>query len=152
VQLLHDAIDRNADEIIDGVAPAGACDFVPDIAAEMPLRVLADLLGMPREDRHLIYEWSNRLLGLDDPARAGDAAESMGAIGELLAYGLQIAAERRAEPRDDLVSLIANAEVDGERLNDDEFAMFWLLLVIAGNETTRNALTGAVIALHEQGR
>lgn len=149
VQRLQDAIDRNAVEIADTI-DADRCDLVPNVSAEMPLRVLADLFGMPREDRHLIFDWSNKLIGMDDPEYGGDLSAAMAAIAELFAYGKAQADDRRETPRDDLVSLIANAEVDGERLDDVEFAMFWLLLVIAGNETTRNTLSASVIALVEQ--
>jgi cytochrome P450 len=121
------------------------------VTAEMPLRVLADLLGMPREDRHLIFEWSNALVGFDNPDPSTHVEGALVAITELLAYGQRMAEARRAEPLDDMVSTIVNAVVDGERIDDTEFAMFWLLLVVAGNETTRNALSGSVIALQEQG-
>lgn len=150
-QRLHDAIVRNATEIAGDIDPGG-CDLVTSVSAEMPLRVLADLLGMPREDRHLMFEWSNKTIGIEDPEYGGDLAETMAAISELFAYGKAIADDRRANPRDDVVSLIANAEVDGVRLTDVEFGMFWLLLIIAGNETTRNTLSGSVLALHDQDR
>ena len=139
----------NAGEILDGLH--GEVDLVTTVSAEMPLRVLADLFGMPREDRHLIFDWSNALLGADNPNVAQHADEAMVAMAAMMEYGLAMAADRRARPQDDIVSRIVNAEVDGERLSDTEFQMFWLLLVVAGNETTRNALSGAVVALHEHG-
>jgi cytochrome P450 len=141
VQRLRESVEANARDILDGLA--GEFDLVTEVAAEMPLRVLADLFGMPREDRHLIFEWSNAPLG------GGDA---MAALAGMMAYGQAMADDRRAHPRDDVVSRIVTAEVDGERLSDTEFQMFWLLLVVAGNETTRNALSGAVVALAEQGQ
>lgn len=149
VQRLAEAIDTNATEISADIDPAG-CDLVPTVSAEMPLRVLADLFGMPREDRHLIFDWSNKVIGLDDPEYGGDVGAAMAAMAEMFQYGKAQADDRRARPREDLISLIANAEVDGERLDDVEFAMFWLLLVVAGNETTRNTLSASVIALVEQ--
>lgn len=149
VERLRQEVATNAGEIIDDLAGASQCDLVTSVSAEMPLRVLADLLGMPREDRHLIYKWSNALLGFDNPDEAQHAEEALGAFAELLAYGQTIADARRTEPLDDVVSRIVHAEVDGEQLDDTEFAMFWLLLVVAGNETTRNTLSGAVIALRE---
>jgi hypothetical protein len=112
--------------------------------------VLADLLGVPREDRHLLFDWSNRLIGSDDPEfGGGDPMQFAAAFMEMFSYGNTIAEDRRANPRDDLVSVIANAEVEGERLTQVEFNMFWLLLVIAGNETTRNLLSGGTLALIE---
>jgi cytochrome P450 len=147
IERLRASIDQNATDILTDLD--GEVDLVTAVAAEMPLRVLADLFGMPREDRQLIFDWSNALLGADDPGAAAHAEDAMGALAGMMAYGLAMADDRRASPRDDIVSRIVQAEVDGERLTDDEFQMFWLLLVVAGNETTRNALSGAVIALHE---
>jgi cytochrome P450 len=151
VQRLGESIRQNAADIVDGLlAEAGDVDLVTAVSAEMPLRVLADLFGMPSEDRHLMFQWSNALLGADSPGQAQHAEDSMEALAGMMAYGQAMADERRANPQDDVVSRIVNAEVDGERLDDGEFQMFWLLLVVAGNETTRNALTGAVVALQQQ--
>ena len=151
IERLPASIEHNAVDILDGMS--GEVDLVTTVSAEMPLRVLADLFGMPSEDRHLIFEWSNALRGADNPtAAAQHADEAMGALAAMMAYGQAMADDRRAHPRDDIVSRIATAEVDGERLTDTEFQMFWLLLVVAGNETTRNALSGAVVALQEQDR
>jgi cytochrome P450 len=150
VERIRDAVTYHAVEVVDALAAAGTGDLVETVAAEMPLRVLADLMGIPAADRHLIFEWSNHLIGLDDPEFGGDPGEAMGALAACLAYGKEVADDRRAHPTDDLISLIANAVVDGEQLSDTEFGMFWLLLIVAGNETTRNSLTGAVLALHEQ--
>jgi cytochrome P450 len=152
VERLRESVAVNAQEIVDDLIGHDECDLVTAVSAEMPLRVLADLLGMPREDRHLIFEWSNALIGLDNPEPTSHAEEAFGAITDLLAYGQAMADARRKEPLDDMVSTIVQADVDGERLDDTEFSMFWLLLVVAGNETTRNALSGAVVALHEQDR
>jgi cytochrome P450 len=147
VERLRESIEDNARDILDELDDE--FDLVPAIAAEMPLRVLADLFGMPREDRHLIFQWSNALMGAENPGAAEHAADSMDAMSAMMDYGLAMAEDRRAHPRDDLVTRIVCAEVEGERLTDTEFQMFWLLLVIAGNETTRNAVSGSVLALHE---
>jgi cytochrome P450 len=152
VERLRASVRRNATEIVEGLVRAGGeFDLVRDVSAEMPLRVLADLFGMPRDDRHLIFDWSNALLGADNPGAAQHAADSMEALAGMMAYGQAMADDRRAQPRDDIVSRIVTAEVDGERLTDTEFQMFWLLLVVAGNETTRNAVSGSVVALHRHG-
>ncbi len=147
IEGLRASIEANAADIAGDVT--GDIDLVTTVSAEMPLRVLADLFGMPQEDRHLIYGWSNALLGADNPGAAQHAEDSMTALAGMMAYGQAIAEDRRADPRDDIVSRIVTAEVDGERLTDDEFQMFWLLLVVAGNETTRNGVSGSVVALHE---
>ncbi len=146
---LRESIEKNAADIVEDAR--GEFDLVTVVSAEMPLRVLADLFGMPRADRRLIFEWSNALLGVDNPGAAQHATDSMDALAGMMAYGQAMADDRRANPRDDVVSRIVTAEVDGERLADTEFQMFWLLLVVAGNETTRNAVSGAVVALHEHG-
>lgn len=149
IERLRASVEQNAADILDGVT--GDVDLVTAVAAEMPLRVLADLFGMPRQDRHLIFAWSNALLGADNPSAAQHADDAMEALAGMMAYGQAMAEDRRATPRDDIVSRIVTTEVDGERLADTEFQMFWLLLVVAGNETTRNAVSGSVIALHEHG-
>jgi cytochrome P450 len=146
---LQMSIEENATDILEDAQ--GEFDLVTVVSAEMPLRVLADLFGMPREDRRLIFEWSNALLGAENPDAAKHATDSMDALAGMMAYGQAMADDRRAHPRDDIVSRIVTAEVDGERLTDTEFQMFWLLLVVAGNETTRNAVSGSVVALHEHG-
>ena len=149
IQRLHESVEQNARDIVASIE--GEFDLVTTVSAEMPLRVLADLFGMPREDRHLMFEWSNALLGADNPGAAQHAADSMEALAGMMGYGQAMADDRRAAPRDDIISRIVHAEVDGERLDDAEFQMFWLLLVIAGNETTRNAVTGSVLALDRLG-
>jgi cytochrome P450 len=152
IERLRASIEANAADIAGALTSgdaAGEVDLVTTVSAEMPLRVLADLFGMPREDRHLIYEWSNALLGADNPGAAQHAEDSMAALAGMMAYGQAMADDRRADPRDDVVSRMVTAEVDGERLTDTEFQMFWLLLVVAGNETTRNGVSGSVVALHE---
>ncbi|MFC5746317.1 cytochrome P450 [Actinomadura rugatobispora] len=151
IQSLGTTVQRHAREIADDIAGAGTVDLVTTVSKELPTRVLADLLGMPEEDRHLIVQWSDAMIGFEDAELAGDPAAAAETFGEAINYGKQVAADRRARPTDDIMSAIANAEVDGQRLSDDEFCMFWILLVIAGNETTRNSLSGSVLALQQQG-
>ncbi len=142
---LSESVHQHAAQIVENAIAAGTFDGVTDLAAELPLLVLSDLLGMPREDRHLLYRWSNNLVGFDDPEYGGGDIEAYRAtFGEAFKYALGIAFERRENPRDDLISLLANAQVDGKRLADREFCQFWLLLVVAGNETTRHLISNAV--------
>ncbi len=156
INLMTDAVSDNARELADAVAAAGAdgstVDLVEMVAKELPTRVLAVLLGMPQEDWHLIPEWSDALISSESSEGTEDdlmaAALTFGAVHD---YGAKIFAERRAEPRNDIVSSLATAEVDGEQLTVEEFCMFWLLLIVAGNETTRNSLSGGIIALLERG-
>ena len=123
-------------------------DFVPNFAAELPLVVIAELLGIPYEDRHKLFEWSNRLIGNSDPEyNDGPPEAAMEASMELYAYAQSLADSRRERPMDDIVTTLVTAELDGERLSDIEFNVFVLLLAVAGNETTRNLISGGMLAL-----
>jgi cholest-4-en-3-one 26-monooxygenase len=137
-----------ARRILDAVAHKGECDFVRDVAAELPLRVIAELLGVPFEDRHRLFELSNRLI-LGASASPQAMADSKAAAMEMWLYAHELAARRRERPGDDLVSRLLAAEVDGERLTEMEFDSFFLLLAVAGNETTRNLISGGMLALLE---
>jgi cholest-4-en-3-one 26-monooxygenase len=125
-------------------------DFVPNFAAELPLVVIAELLGVPYEDRHKIFEWSNRLIGnSDEEYNQGAPEEAMEASMELYMYAQSLADARRERPMDDIVTTLVTAELDGEKLSDIEFNVFVLLLAVAGNETTRNLISGGMLALME---
>jgi cholest-4-en-3-one 26-monooxygenase len=136
-------------EIIDAVARKGQCDFVKDVAAELPLHVIAEMMGIPIEDRHALFDWSNRLIGFDDPEYATSEEDGKKAAMEVYTYANKLAVERKNKPGDDLVSLLMSAEVDGEKLTELEFDLFFLLLMVAGNETTRNLISGGMLALME---
>ena len=110
------------------------------MAAELPLQAIADLIGVPQEDRGKIFDWSNQMIGYDDPSCRRADAGAMAAI-EILGYSMTMAEERRGCPRDDIVTKLVSAEIDGHGLSDDEFGYFVMLLAVAGNETTRNAIT-----------
>ena len=135
--------------VVDAVAAKGACDFVVEVAAELPLQVIVELLGVPLADCHKVFDWSNRLIGFDDPEFQTSTDDGKVAASELWAYANQLALERRQRPREDLVSVLMQAEVDGERLSEMEFDSFFLLLSVAGNETTRNLIAGGMLALIE---
>jgi cholest-4-en-3-one 26-monooxygenase len=123
-------------------------DFVPNFAAELPLVVIAELLGVPYEDRHKIFEWSNRLIGNADPEyNDGPPEQALEASMELYMYAQSLADARRERPMDDIVTTLISAELDGEQLSDIEFNVFVLLLAVAGNETTRNLISGGMLAL-----
>ena len=137
-----------ASNIIDTVARRGECDFVAEIAAELPLQVIAEMIGIPQEDRHLIFKWSNDMIGFDDPEYGGAGAEvGKAASMQMFMYANQLVEQRKKAPRDDLVSVLMAAEVDGEKLTEVEFDSFFLLLAVAGNETTRNLISGGMLAL-----
>ena len=131
------------------MAAKGQCDFVSEVAAELPLQAIAELMGIPLADRHLVFNWTNRLIGFDDPEFQASWDDAKLAAAEMYMYANQLAAERRDRPGDDLVSVLMNAEVDGERLTELEFDLFFVLLAVAGNETTRNLISGGMLALIE---
>ncbi|HEU4431654.1 MAG TPA: cytochrome P450, partial [Myxococcota bacterium] len=137
VDKLEPTIRRHAREIVDRIARKGECEFVEDLACELPLTLICELVGIPHEKRKQIFEWSNRLVGADDPdMKAGDPnATAM----QMWMYCNQLVAEKRAQPDDTLISVLANGAVDGESLTDLELNNFFVLLCVAGNETTRNA-------------
>jgi cholest-4-en-3-one 26-monooxygenase len=134
--------------IIDRAIDKGdQCDFVVDVAAELTLQVIAELLGVPLEDRHNVFQWSNRMIGSEDPEYAISDELVRQAQIEMFMYANALAAKRREEPRDDLVTTLFNAEINGDRLSEMDFNLFFLLLAVAGNETTRNALSHGVLTL-----
>lgn len=136
-------------EIIDRVASRGECDFVTDIASELPLQVIVELMGVPMEDRHKVFEWSNQMVGAEDSEYAHMPAEALLAAMQVFNYAHQIAEKREVEPKGDIVTTLVNAEPGGERLTRPEFAAFFMLIAVAGNETTRNLISGAMLALIE---
>ncbi len=134
---------------LDAVGPRGACDFVTDVACELPVIAICELLGVPVEDRAKIVAWSNAMIGMDDPEYADDPSGGPLAAMQLAMYASELAERRRAEPRDDIVSELLRAEVDGERLTEAEFNAFFLILAVAGNETTRNLISAGLWLLCE---
>ncbi|MEU4577113.1 cytochrome P450 [Nonomuraea sp. NPDC023979] len=124
-------------------------DFVTEVAAPLPLYVICELLGAPVTDRDKLFSWSNRMIGAQDPDYADTPEEGAAAAAEVYAYANQLAAQRRANPRDDIVTKLIQPDDSGETLDENEFDLFVLLLVVAGNETTRNAASGGMLALFD---
>jgi cholest-4-en-3-one 26-monooxygenase len=141
-EVLHD----RAAKIVREAVEKGSGDFVTDVACELPLQAIAELIGVPQEDRHKLFTWSNEMVGYDDPEFEGDGEA---ASVEILSYSMLMAEDRRACPRDDIVSKLVGAEVDGDELTSDEFGFFVILLAVAGNETTRNAISHGMLAFLE---
>jgi cholest-4-en-3-one 26-monooxygenase len=139
---LREALNARARRIVQSAIEAGSGDFVSDIACELPLQAIAELIGVPQEDRKQIFDWSNRMVGYDDPELAGDGA--MAAM-ELIGYAMAMAEDRKACPRDDIITKLVHAQ-EGEALNSDEFGYFVIMLAVAGNETTRNAISHGMVA------
>jgi cholest-4-en-3-one 26-monooxygenase len=149
VGLLEKRIHEVTRGIIDKIAAKGECDFVRTVAAELPLQVIAEILGIPLDDRDKVFEWSNRLIGFDDPEFQNSFEEGKQAAFEMWNYANELAETRKDRKGEDLVSVLLNAEVDGVGLTEMEFDAFFLLLSVAGNETTRNLISGGLLALLE---
>jgi cytochrome P450 len=120
--------------------PDGECDFVEQVAAPLPLQIICEMMGIPPDDEAQIFQWTNVILGVGDPEYVGSFEQLMGVLMSMFAYAQKLGEDRRANPGDDIASVLMHAEVDGERLTPQEFGSFFILLVVAGNETTRNAI------------
>jgi cholest-4-en-3-one 26-monooxygenase len=144
IGLLEQALQARASLIVDNVIETGSADFVENIAAELPLQAIAEIMGVPQEDRRKLFDWTNRMVGAGDPEYQNN--DQQGAFVELFAYANELAGQRKTDPRDDIVSKLLDAEIDGEQLSELEFDMFMLLLAVAGNETTRNATAHGMYA------
>jgi cholest-4-en-3-one 26-monooxygenase len=149
VRDLEESIHRTADRIIDTVCERGEADFVTEISAELPLQVIAELLGVPHDERHNMFDWSNRMVGSEDPEYGITAEDALQAAMELYGYASELFAKKRIDPHGDLMSALTQVELDGERLSDMELELFFLLLTVAGNETTRNLMSGALHAFFQ---
>lgn len=144
VAALEDRLQARVNAILDGLRDRNECDLVEDIALWLPLHVIADLVGVPESDRRQVFEWTELTFGFDPavtPEQRSEAAFAM------YAYADAMCEERKNEPRDDLMSVLLAAEVDGDRLTQMQIALFFLLLQNAGSETTRNLITSGLVAL-----
>ncbi|MBF6209694.1 cytochrome P450 [Nocardia puris] len=137
VEALRAALAERAGAIVHAARQTGGGDFVDQVARELPLQAIAELLGVPQEDRLRLFDWSNEMLNFDDPEYGDPTVATAGILG----YAWQMAETRRQDPGEDLVSKLVTADIDGESLTPDEFGFFMILLTVAGNETTRNATT-----------
>ena len=137
------------DDILDTISERGSADFVREVAAQLPLIVIADMLGIPPEDRSIVLQWSEDLVGpeLPDGEVATRGADALASYHE---YASRLVAERRRNPGDDLISILVNAEIDGQRLSDDDVIGETLLILIGGDETTRHVIAGGVEQLLRQ--
>ena len=148
---LEESVERRADAIIDKVIEKGECDFVSEIAAPLPLEIISDMMGIPESEAGMVFEKTNIILGLGDPEMIKDPgnviAAALGAGSELAALMNDMAADRRKNPKEDLTSALLDASEDDGALSEQDLASFFILLVVAGNETTRNAISHGMKAL-----
>ncbi|MET0702883.1 MAG: cytochrome P450 [Mycobacterium sp.] len=144
VERLRAGLAEAARDIAEKAAATGTGDFVQQVAAELPLHAIAGLLGVPAEDRQKLFHWTNEMVGDEDPEFA--ESEALQSAGHLVFYGMQLAAHKADNPGDDIVTKLIQADVDGQKLSDEEFGLFLITLTVAGNETTRNSITQGMMA------
>jgi cholest-4-en-3-one 26-monooxygenase len=144
---VRDQLAERAQAIAKEALARGTGDFVVEVASELPLQAIAGLMGVPQEDRGKLFEWTNQMTSYDDPeyAHYDPAASAL----EIITYGLKLAEMKRQNPGKDIVTTLIEADVDGEKLNDDELGYFIILLAVAGSETTRNSITQGMMAFTE---
>ncbi len=145
-------VRRITREVIDAAGRSERVDFVRDVTARITIAVIAEMLGVPRSDWELLFRWTNEIIAPQDPEyQHGQTPDEVlnRARAEVFEYFQRLSEERRRTPGDDIVSVVANGEVDGGRLPPVELLSYYLLLVVAGNETTRNAMTGGLLAFLE---
>src|SRR6201989_2922135 len=147
VERLRAVLRQRARQIVETAAAQGSGDFVEQVSCELPLQAIAGLLGVPQEDRDKLFRWSNEMTAGEDPEYA-DVDPAMSSI-ELIQYAMQMADDRSKNPGDDIVTQLVEADIDGEKLSDDEFGFFVVMLAVAGNETTRNSITQGMMAFTE---
>jgi cholest-4-en-3-one 26-monooxygenase len=146
VATLEERLASAARDIVRSAAEKESGNFVDDIAMSLPLLAIADLIGVPQEDRERLFHWTNSIMNTDDPDYESDY---VAANAELMAYAYTMAEDRRRCPADDIVTRLIEADIDGEAMGEVEFAFFVILLAVAGNETTRNAMTHGMNAFLE---
>jgi cytochrome P450 len=146
----EESVRERARRLVDAMItkhPDGKGEVVAELAGPLPLQVICDMMGIPEEDHQTVFHWTNVILGFGDPDLTTDLDEFVHVSMEFGAYASALADDRRASPCDDLTTSLVEAEVDGEKLSSSEIASFFMLLAIAGNETTRNAISHGVLAL-----
>lgn len=138
-------VEKAAARIVGEVADRGECDFVTDVAARLPLKVICDMMGIPEKDYEFVLDRTNTIIGIADPEYVPEDADHITVLltagGELANLLTELGTYRIGHPADDVISALVNANIDGEQLTAEELASFFILLVVAGNETTRNAIS-----------
>ncbi len=146
---LEERIKARVAAILDRIGNRTECEFVAEIAAELPVQMLAELLDVPQEDRVKLFDWSNSLIAEDDPELRKDPEAMARDVNQMTLYAERLWEERRVRPGNDLISMLVHSRLDGEAMSKEQYLGTFILLVVAGNETTRNSLSGGVIALAE---
>lgn len=153
VQRLRDRIKLLAGRIVDAIVAQGECDFVADVSARLPMQVIAEMIGIPEADWPRVFDWSDRIVGWMDPELTALRSDATAASVEMLMYASDLAARKRIDGGDDITTSLVNAKIDydgqSRGLEEAEIGLFFLLLTVAGNETTRNLMSQAMLAFLE---
>ena len=142
-------IRERACVILDAISDRNECEFVSSVAAELPIQMLAELFGVPQEDRHMLFKWSNVIIGFDDPEISTSNEQRGQVFMDLAMYALKLYAARKENPGNDLITMLVNTEVNGQTMSVPDYLSAFILLVVAGNETTRNSISGGTLALSQ---
>jgi cytochrome P450 len=152
VARIDEQIRARAKQVVEELAPLGECDFVAQVASRLPMLTISDMIGVPESEREYLTSVANALVGWNDPEILGDRAPEellFEGVVALTAAALEMAEDRRREPTEDLMSALVHTEVDGQKLDDAEIGAFFVLLAVAGNDTTRHTTSHALLALTE---
>lgn len=149
IDALEPRIRDRVVRILDTAASKGTFDLVTDVAVEVPLQVIAELVGVPEDERHEVFAWTETMMTLDDPEMGNTVDDARAAMAEMWAYADRLASDRSDSDGADLLSVLLRAEVDGDRLSAMDVDLFFMLLMNAGSETTRNLITGGMLTLFE---
>jgi linalool 8-monooxygenase len=149
LQAIEDRVRGRVVAILDRLGGKRECEFVTEAAAELPIQVLAELLDVPQEDRLKLFDWSNSLIAEDDPELRKSPEVTAADMKAMAAYAARLWDERAARPGNDLISMLVHSKVDGETMTKERYLGTFILLVAAGNETTRNSISGGLITLNE---
>jgi cholest-4-en-3-one 26-monooxygenase len=147
VERLRTELHERAQRIAQTASVQGSGDFVQQVACELPLQAIAGLIGVPLADRRKLFRWTNEMIGEEDPEFAD--VEALTSAGELMFYAMRLAADKANNPGPDIVTKLIEADIDGNKLSDEEFGLFVLTLAVAGNETTCNSITQGMMAFVE---
>ena len=142
-------IRERARAILDEIGNQSECEFISAVAAELPVQMLAELFGVPQEDRHKLFQWSNIIIGGEDPDISVSREHVAQAFMDLAVYAMGLYAGRKENPGDDLITMLVNTQVNGESMSVPDYLSAFILLVVAGNETTRNSISGGTLALSQ---
>ncbi|MBQ0796969.1 cytochrome P450 [Zhongshania sp.] len=149
VNTYEPAFRAHAKQIIDRIVHRGKCEFVEEVAAELPLIAILELLGVPLEDRNQFFEWTNTMMFADDPDMATSIEDGQIAAGECINYALALAAQHRQQPMNNITGALLDGNVDGEPITEEDFAWMFILILVGGNESTRTVISQGMRLLME---